>query len=272
MRIVDAEVHLLHKDWQDHLEQEPHIRRALRDHPDFPSVCERLCLDALIRSMDSAGIERAQILGVPWLKRDNNLRNNEALFRAAETYPDRFAVYPVWDISQEEDAIDWFSSLRPERWHGVKIVGGWQGIDIASQEIDGFCRWLAEQNKPLFVHVNHLGQGDRFDTPQKFLSLVERHPTLRIFAAHMGGMLFAYEGYPPVARKLRNVVWVTSVSATMYMVSHAMQLCPRKVVFGTDFPFNHCHNQTDQTEWIRKHFSQMEQEWLFSSNLEDFLG
>ena len=270
--IIDAEVHLLHDDWLDHLDAEPHIAAAFRDHPDAAALDGLLGLDALLSSMDAAHITRAQLLGVSWQNESNNSRNNDALFAAAARYPDRFDVFPVWNIHPAAEAIATLAAYPDASWRGLKIVGGWQGQMLDDSRHDALFSWLARRGKILFVHVNHLSQDPVFDTPQRLLTLARRHPDLKIMAAHMGGMLFAYEGFGRIAPQLANILWITSVSATMYMVRWAMEVCADKVAFGSDFPFNHCHSQEEPLIWLQQRLAPEHLAGVLSENLERFLG
>jgi predicted TIM-barrel fold metal-dependent hydrolase len=56
-------------------------------------------------------------------------------------------------------------------------------------------------------------------------------------------MLCLYGLWPPIREVLKNAYFITSVSATMKMVEFAAAVNPDNLVFGTDFPFNHCFDQ-----------------------------
>lgn len=90
-------------------------------------------------------------------------------------------------------------------------------------------------------------------SPAHSLKLASAHPGTRILAAHMGGMLGTYTGLPAVRSALDNIWFDTALSATLYMVRfYAERGLVDKIVFGSDFPFNHSHSQAQVVQGLRE--------------------
>ena len=67
----------------------------------------------------------------------------------------------------------------------------------------------------------------------------------------MGGLLCLYALVPEIREALKNAYFITSVSSTMEMVNFAAEINSDNLLFGTDFPFNHCHDQSTQIEYMQ---------------------
>ena len=64
-------------------------------------------------------------------------------------------------------------------------------------------------------------------------------PRLPIICAHLGGGLAFYELMPEVRALTANVYYDTSATAFLYdpaALTHAVQIAPGRVLFGSDYP------------------------------------
>ena len=166
MFIADAQVHV----WAPNTPDRPWLgdQKPHRDGPFGP--------DELLREIDSAGVRRA-ILVPPFWDGDRH----DVVLRAAQTYPDRFAVMgrPNIDSPSARSIIDhWceqqgmlgcrFSFNRP---HQIAMLEG------------GHLDWLwesAERSRmPIMLNMPH---------PLLHIAagIAERHPALRIAICHLG--------------------------------------------------------------------------------------
>ena len=59
----------------------------------------------------------------------------------------------------------------------------------------------------------------------------------------MGGSISYYEELSALKKVLKNVHYISSTPVTPSMIKTIINLVPDKVMFGTDFPFNHSFNQ-----------------------------
>ena len=245
---IDVEVHLLHPEAcaADFLrgKDEP-TRRAIHEHVDFPLVQPLLSLEALHRSMNEAGIDRSVIMGMAWRDAGAQRDNNRYVAEVSSHDPARFQALYIPHLGDPVQASREVEQLDTRVWSGVKLLPSDQGRTLDDPELTPLFQTIAARDLPLMVHTDHPTQSLDRDTPYRFLSFVRRYPTIRVLAPHLGGMICVYGLKAEIRSALRNVTFVTSVSATMQMVEFAAQVNPDNIVFGSDFPFNHCHSQRE---------------------------
>ncbi len=252
--VIDAEVHVLHPEactrgFAEH-RAEPACR-AIHRHPDFPSLAGRMDLDYLLHSMDDSGIDQALIMGLAWRDAAVQRDNNEYVAECVKQRPDRFRALYIPDLQRPSESAEEIGDLDEAVFAGIKVISGWQDRHVDDEALTPIWRAARARQMPVMVHTDHMTQSIDGDTPQRFYRFISRHPELRILAPHLGGLLCFYSLLPKVRRILRNVYFVTSVSATMEMVELAARVVPDQLVFGTDFPFNHCHDQSTPLSAVR---------------------
>lgn len=245
--VLDAEVHLLHPEacnaafaWG---EDEP-VRKAIHEHPDFPLLQEKLSVEALLDSMDANSITQALIMGVSWRSSCYQHDNNAFIETCVCKYPDRFRGLYIPDLSDPEQAARDIEQLNTARFIGIKLLPAWQGVHIDDSSLSPLWPVLVRKQLFLMVHTDHPTQSSDGDTPYRLLHFLQQHPEIRLLAPHLGGLLCLYGLMPKIQHAIRNTHFVTSVSATMQMVEFAARVNDKNLLFGSDFPFNHCHDQT----------------------------
>lgn len=244
--IVDTEVHLLHPEARepDYLaENEEPVRRAIHEHEDFPLLKDRMTVDALIQSMQKNRIDKCLIMGLPWSDFNAHKKNNRFIESVVENHPHKFRGMYIPHLDNIKEEIQNIKQLTPDRFIGVKLIPGWQHMRIDNSELAPLLETVESENLFLMVHTDHSIQSLDGDVPYRLLSVLKEHPNLNVLAPHLGGLLCLYGLNPKIKPLLENVHFITSVSLTMRMVKYAADVDPDKVIFGTDFPFNHCHNQ-----------------------------
>lgn len=147
-------------------------------------------------------------------------------------------AYPQ-NIDQTADAI---LALDKHYYVGVEIIPKWQNCHIDDEKLDPI--YQAVQQKDLFLkaYTAHITQTLEGDSPYRLLQLLKRYPRLKVLAPHLGGLLCLYGLMPSIKDLLSNTYFIGSVTATMPMVKFALDVNSNNVLFGTDFPFNHCHD------------------------------
>lgn len=244
--IVDTEVHLLHPEARepDYLaEKEEPVRRAIHEHEDFPLLKDRMTVDALIQSMEKNRIDKCVIMGLPWNDTNAHAKNNRYIESVVENHPDKFRGMYIPHLDNIKKEMQNIKQLTPDRFIGVKLIPGWQHMRVDNSELAPLLETVESENLFLMVHTDHPIQSLDGDVPYRLLSVLKEHPNLNVLAPHLGGLLCLYGLNPKIKPLLENVHFITSVSLTMRMVKYAADVDPDKVIFGTDFPFNHCHNQ-----------------------------
>lgn len=253
--IIDCEVHLLHPEaWEQDFARgsdEP-TRRAVHEHPEFGLVRPLLPPEALLDSMDRSGIDAAVVMGMPWRDPGRLRDNNDHVARCVRRWPKRLRGLYIPDPSSPRRAAREVEQLDDALFAGVKLVPGWQRTAADDPALAPLWRAVEARGFFAMLHTDHPTQSLDGDTPYRLLRCLRANPGLKVLAPHLGGLLCLYGLLPSIRPALANVHFVTSVSATMDMVEFAARVNPANLVFGTDFPFNHCHSQGEPLDRLRR--------------------
>jgi aminocarboxymuconate-semialdehyde decarboxylase len=237
-----------------------------------------------IAQMDKAGIDMQalSINGYWWYAADRDLAarivqaQNEGLAKIVSTYPDRFVALASVALQHPDLAAQQLeTAVKTMNMRGASI-GGHNGEDLSLPKYDPFWAKAAELGVPCFIHPGGAdnilregalrGRGDLgniIGNPLEttyFLSRLifdgtfDKHPGLRIIAAHGGGYLPSYLGRTDVACKVRNnancankrdpreyfkrEIVADSMVFTDEGLRHLVnEMGVGQVVYGTDIPF-----------------------------------
>jgi predicted TIM-barrel fold metal-dependent hydrolase len=201
--------------------------------------------ESLIETMDRAGVSHAVLCGFPWHDSGLCREHNAYMAESAALHPGRMSwlgIVQPQDVHCESDAI-WCLE------HGAAGLGefnadaqGFVWHELSG--IDGLFQMCAELDRPVLLHaseaVGHSYPGKGTATPDRLLPFLERHPTLRVIAAHWGGGLPFFELMPEVAVAAANVVYDSAASTYLYRPRVFRSVIdvvgPERVLFGSDFP------------------------------------
>lgn len=220
------------------------MRRVLYDHQDRDVALPHATFEGLQASMSACGLDGAVLLGMPWKDDDMNWRNNaylaEAMARGGRyMYAMGLLPAPGTDL---RDAVRRIADMG---FQGVKVIPSWQGYRLDDPVLEPALEEMERRDLVLYPHTD---QGylppEGNDPPHALLSVVRRHPGLRVLAPHLGGLLALYALHPPVGSALGNVLFIASLPTTLRMTLYAVDaIGAERIAFGTDFPFNPTHDQ-----------------------------
>lgn len=243
--------------------------------------------EEMLRAMDTAGIERALLLGWYWERADTARLQNEWHATWVDKHPGRFlaamAVHPEMSGLSErlQEGLDWGAVLCGECLPEVQAPEGWE--HPGWEEILHFS---SERGWPLSLHVTepagHCYPG-RVETPfEPLLRVFECHPRQKWLLAHWGGGLPFYGLNPRVARALSNVWFDSAATPLLYRkevwrIIHQL-VGPERMVFGSDFPLLLGPRGRKEPDWSRildqvaaAGFSAADLEAILNGNLRDLL-
>lgn len=255
MMIIDCEVHLLHPEaCQKNFiaDAKDPVRNAIHDHEDFSVIESKLSVDALIDSMDQNKIQWSIIMAMPWKDKKNLDQNNAYIEKCVRKYPNRLRGMYIPHLENPTQSALEVKSLDKSIFLGVKILPTDQGSKIDDSRLAPIFEEIEKRNLFLMIHTDHIHKTDTGDTPFRLLNFLQKYPNIKTLAPHLGGLLCLYASRPNVKNAIKNVHFITSVSATMELVAFAAQINPNNLIFGTDFPFNHCHDQKTQIDFLSK--------------------
>lgn len=247
--IIDTEVHLMHPasiepDFAADT-NEP-VRKAIHEHGDYPGIKPLMTLETLLKSMEANSVKHCHLMGMSWRHKPWNDDNNMYIEECVKQYPSLFSGFYIPHLGDVRQAVSEVMMLDRDVFLGVKLLPGWQGREVNDPELFPIYEAVQQRDMCLMVHTDHITQSLNGDTPQKLLEVVRNFPEMKVLAPHMGGLLCMYHLLPSYSKALRNVTYIASVSATMEFVKFAAEINPDNILFGTDFPFNHTHDQTTQ--------------------------
>ncbi|MDQ5988527.1 MAG: hypothetical protein CSYNP_04287 [Syntrophus sp. SKADARSKE-3] len=191
--------------------------------------------------MKKSGIERSVLVSIPWVSRDLCSENNTYILTVAKNHECFRAICSIQPRCRGwQDEAD---QCLSEGAVGLKVNPAWQGFDLDGDEMDGLAEYVRGKNRVLMVHVDHPYKKSRASAYQ-LLNFVGKHPHTRILATHMGGLLGLYSNLTGISDLVKNLWFDTAVSSTLQFVRFYVETgMKEKLVFGTDFPFNHSHSQ-----------------------------
>jgi predicted TIM-barrel fold metal-dependent hydrolase len=225
------------------------ISRAIYRHPEALSALELSSSSAILASMNSAGIARSLIVSFPWISPELCSENNRAVLDACRA-DDRLSpicsvqpLAPGWEAEAE--------LCRAGGAVGIKVNARWQGFELDCDAMQRVARWAGRNGLFVMVHVDQAYRKSPASAAH-LLQLAEANPQTQFLAAHLGGMLGLYAPFHGMAERLGNIWFDTAVSATLYMVRFYVECgLGNRLVFGSDFPFNHCHDQGQVVSGLR---------------------
>lgn len=153
---------------------------------------------------------------------------------------------------------------------GIKLHPDFQKFPIDLREMDDIYEVIAGLKMPILVHA-----GDyRYDYsgPKRIAHVLEKHPTLKVVAAHFGG----YTQWEDSEKYLvgKNVWFDTSSSLWKLTPDEAMRMIRNhgveKMLFGVDYPM--WDHQEELERFNRLPLTQEEREAILYKNAIDLLG
>jgi 6-methylsalicylate decarboxylase len=177
---------------------------------------------------------------------------NEAAVEAVWKAPERFgllATLPLPDVDGALAEVAYaFDALRAD---GILLLSDYEGVYLGDPRFEPIFAELDRRNAVVFVHpavsrspiptIEPSLFEFVFDTTRAVANLVisgtlERHPNIRLIAAHAGGTVpYVHDR---VGRQLQRLFYDVALSANETVLSCLRRLVPSShILLGTDFPF-----------------------------------
>ena len=201
--------------------------------------------DDLLKSARAAGISRSVVFTFPWIDPGLLRDANDYVFKSAACHPEELVPFITLSPGDADGAERELARARPTAPRGIGELmpdgNGYRLSDLAV--LTPAARFAIDRNIPLLTHASepfgHVYPGKGRTHAQEILDLAQAFPDLSIVCGHWGGGLIFYELQPEIADALKNVYYDTSASCYVYrndIYRVASTICPRKVLFGTDYP------------------------------------
>ena len=202
-------------------------------------------VDTLLKAERAASVSRSVVFSFPWQDPALLRESNDYVFAAAADHPDE--IIPFLTLSPGDNSSTEQELLRtrpvPPRGIGELMPDG-NGFRLRDPSImTPVARFAVDHGLPILTHTSepfgHLYPGKGRTFAEEVLELARLFPQLVIVCGHWGGGLIFYELQPELAADLKNVHYDTSASCFLYrnaIFQVAAAICPRKVLFGSDYP------------------------------------
>ncbi len=244
MRVIDSHVHLyppeVNRDpagWAGAHGEAHWAHLCTRRRADGRAVQAFPSVDALLRTLDADGIDRAVLLGWYWERHDTAVAQNRFLAATVRRHPDRLSALAALAPQAGAPAL---TELRRAREDGLVGVGELNpyavGLDAASPALADVLDLAGDLGLPVNLHVTDPASATfpgRVETPLAAIeAMVRRHPRTRFVLAHWAGGLDV--------QNLSNV-WVDTAAAPLIYRRPVWSWLgerarPDQVLFGSDHP------------------------------------
>jgi len=282
----------------------------------LPSAGPRLVnLDMRLADMDSMGVDIQVVSPSPtqyyyWADADlaeSFVRvQNEAIAELCEQHPTRLMglgnaalQHPELSVRQLEYAVQELG-LK-----GVEISTTVGGVELSDRRFDAFWAKCEELSCVVFIHpfgtslgerINQFYLGNTIGQPLEttvalssliFDGTLDRHPGLKLLAAHGGGYLPTYIGRSDHAWRVRpeagaprkapseylRQIWFDTVVYQPLALRHLIeQVGVDQVIVGTDYPFDMGHYQIHQLLDAVEGLDEEGRKKILSGNARKLLG
>jgi aminocarboxymuconate-semialdehyde decarboxylase len=236
-------------------------------------------LDKRLEAMDKYDVDMQVLtLTTPGVEReepDRGIRlaraTNDAFSEIVTKYPERFAALATLPMQEPKAAVEELERAIEELGlRGAAIFSNINNKPLDSKEFWPIYEKASKMDIPLFIHpttpiddkamedyrlVPIIGFG--LDTSLAVLRLIfsgvfEKYPSLKIIAAHLGGVVpyltgridTCYQAYPECKVNIDKVpseylkhIWIDSIcyNKEVFMCAYAL-LGPERILLGSDFP------------------------------------
>jgi hypothetical protein len=152
---------------------------------------------------------------------------------------------------------------------GIKLHPDFQKFKIDTPEMDPIYELLAEMDVPILVHAGDIRYD--FSGPRRIRHVLDRHPHLRIVAAHFGGYTEWEESLELLAGRdiwfdTSSTSWKLPPEAQLNIIAkHGIS----RFFFGSDFPM---WDHTDElARFEQLHLSSSDRQAVLYNNAAEFL-
>ncbi len=252
--VIDSEVRLVHPDARsiDYAKDRcPPLHRDVYSHPEASNAFQLWSHEALIQAMDSADVTNAVVSGLAWMDPEAQRLNNNYVKEALSKHAGKLKGLFTPDVSEISAAVSAIHEVDSDLYVGLEFIPKWQGIRIDDPVLDPLMEAARKRGFLIKIYTCHPTQSLDGDVPYRTLQFLKRNPDITVVVPHLGGLLALFALYPPIAMHLQKAHFITSVSATMKMVKFAADVNPDNLLYGSDFPFNHCFSMLDPIKELK---------------------
>lgn len=223
---------------------------AIYTHKESEPTLKLAKIEEIKSSMNLAQIDKSVLVSFPWKSLELCSENNDHIL---EIINNSSQFYGICSINPNKKGwIKEAEKCTQAGAIGLKINPEWQNYSLFSGPTNDLAKFAEKNNIFIMTHIDHAFTESKANTAA-FTKLISNHPNTKFLAAHLGGLLGIYFLHSPIKKILKNVWFDTAVSSTLKMVEYYADVgLENKVIFGSDFPFNHSHSQKQVVDGIKE--------------------
>jgi len=187
--------------------------------------------EALIRSMDTCGIEKAVIVPVEEYITVNNEEGNNYILAAVKRYDGRLIGFATVNPWYGQKAVDMLRKYLKQGLKGVKLNPSLQGFLLNDDIVYPIIETAKYYKVPVYFHTGT----PIHSLPFQLRDLAVRYPEVNFIMGHMGAWDFGYDTMLAV-RGLKNIFLETSLNLSCVIESVIREAGSDRVIFGSDSP------------------------------------
>jgi len=222
----------------------------------LPYMEPSVTTDEVISAMDEHDVEKAVVFPNP-LPGDKYPDVNEMISQAVDAHPKRLVGFGRVDPRRGMEAVKEVERCIDLGLEGIKLH---PFVETYRPDHPNFSSLFDKIHDEGIALLTHTGGG--FSSPGYMNKVLEEREDMNIILGHLN------EGCISVADNYENVYADTS-GTRVYMLEHACERIPEKVVFGSDFPYLNYIVQKSVVE--ASDIDDSIKERIFRKNLEEFL-
>ncbi len=212
--------------------------------------------DTLIEKMDENNIEKAIVFPNPCVG-DQYPEMNDHIAESVKEFPDRLIGFGRVDPRRKEDAVAEVKRCA-EALEGIKLH---PFVETYRPDHPNFAELFDTIHDEELILLTHTGSN--FSSPGYMKEVVEERPEMEVILAHLN------EGCISAAEEFENV-FVDTSGARVYLLEHAVDKIPDKLVFGSDFPYLNYRVQKEVVS--ASDITEKQKEKIFKKNLKGLLS
>jgi predicted TIM-barrel fold metal-dependent hydrolase len=196
-------------------------------------------VDDFVSLMDDTRTELSIVISMPLLARQFELGYHEVT-EALRKYPDRLRAYTVFDPNWSEVTLKLIRNFQPKPgFVGIKIHPAIHAVAPEDPRYDSLWAYAEEHHLVVLTHSwspDPAKPTQNLSTPERFATVLEKHPNLRLILGHAGGREIGRRMAVDLMKTYRNC-WV-DISGDSFTLGQIESLVEEagidRILYGTD--------------------------------------
>jgi len=188
-------------------------------------------VDAALREMDDAGVDKAWICPTDAYVAVRNREGNDFIANVLSEHPDRFVGCAVSNPWYGDDALTELKCALDKGLRVLFLCPPLQGFQLSDPLVDPLVELAVGYSAPIYAHTGT----PICAMPFQFAALAERHPKGRFIMGHSGFSDFWYD-VPHIGQLVENIWFDTSPNGPDSILQVISAAGESRVLFSSSAP------------------------------------